>query len=269
MGITLVKDYTAAPKIQVTIGSPDGTAISSITLYRVVGTTLTLTRVQPSSGASTAYIEDFEMPWDVPVAYRSVMTYNAGYHDVNTSLATTVVPSTAWAIHPLAPSLSFPLDAGSFAVAGVTEHGDTAWAATRTLHDVLDSPYPVPVRVGSGARKASATSLRVSTRTAAEAGALRAALNDQTPLLIRVPGSFQWDWEAGYYDVGDVTAGRVLQFGPLEDRVFTLPLQRVAEPVGTQQANWSYPQLTTDFADYPSLTAAFADYPSLQANNRS
>lgn len=268
MPVTITTDYTAAPKVGITITTPDGSSMTAVTLYRVTGSLVEQTRVQPLTGFASRYIEDFEMAWDAPIAYRAVMTYGGGTV-TQTSSTVTVTSAAAWAIHPTSPALSARIDVLDTAAAGIGTIGDSTWAATRTVHAVLDSPYPVPVRVGAGARVATATSLRVRTRTTAEAAAMRALLDNQTPILIRIPAVWGWDWEDGFYDVGDVTASRISKYAAEHGRDFALPLQRVTTPAGGQQSNWSYPQLLNDIADYPTLRARFADYPSELANTRS
>lgn len=267
MSITATLDYTAAPKAEIIVTSPDTSAITAVTLYRVVGTTKTLTRVQPSTGTASQYVEDYEAPWAQQLTYQAVVTYNSGKSTATyTSAAVTINPGVAWAIHPTTPALSVQLDALDFTTMGIVSLGSVRWAANRTLHTVLNSPYPVPTSTGD--RVASSGTLTVSTKTLDEKVALRALLNDQTPILIRIPTQWGWGWDDGYYDIGDVDLDRPLQYGPDPSRTFTLPYQRTTAPAGGQESTWSYQQLTTAFADYPSIHASYADYPAVTANNQ-
>lgn len=266
MPITVTTDTSPAPHTEITITSADGTAITAVTLTRIVGTTATVTRVQPGTGTASQYVEDYELDWDTPVTYRASITSTGGTTTA-TSAPVTVTAAQVWAIHPTIPTLSIPIDSADITRLGLTSLGDISWAANRTLHTVLDNPYPVPVV--TGVRAVAAGTIGIATTSPAEQYALRALLNDHTPILIRVPDSWGWDWEDGYYDIGDVTASRPNQYGPDPHRVFTLPYQRVAAPAGGQQSAWSYPQLIAAYADYPSMRAAYADYPSLTGNNRS
>lgn len=267
MPISVTTDYTPAPHAEITITSADGSAITAASLYRVTGSLRELTRVQPGTGTASQYVEDYALDWDTPVTYQVSVTYNSGAStSTYTSTVVTITSTQAFAIHPTNPPLSLPIDSASTTVIGVASLGDITWAANRTLHTVLDNPYPVPSITGN--RAAAAGQITLSTTTAAEQNALRAILNDHTPLLIRVPDSYGWDWEDGYYDIGDVTAGRPLMYGGDPHRTFTLPYQRVASPAGGQQSAWSYPQLIAAYADYPTLRATYDDYPSVVGDNR-
>jgi hypothetical protein len=171
-----------------------------------------------------------------------------------------------WALHPLTPALSVALDDGSGSGIGVTTHGDETLASTLTRHVILGSDRAVFTKTGP--RAVAAGQLVLRTTTAAERVAVNALIKDQTPLLIRVPVAWGWDWEDGFYQLTDVTRGRVSQYGPDASRQYTIAYEQVDAPAGGVQSTWSYPALTTAFADYPSMTRGFADYPSLQANIR-
>lgn len=263
MTITVAGTATAVPGVGVTVTA--GATITAIQLFRTASGVTELTRVQPRPGHSTVYVEDYELPWDVPVTYKAVYTASGSFTDTATPV--TVSSTSAWAIHPVFPSsLSVQLDRpGGTGETWVISIGTATRAANSSTHLVIGSAYPVVVTTGP--RLAGTGTAVIGTASDAAEGALWALLDDQSPILLRVPDSFGANFANGFYSIGDVAADRI-GVASLGLRQFTLPLTRVAAPAVTQQLAWDYPSLTAAFADYGALTAAFADYGSLTADRQ-
>lgn len=258
------------PQCEVTLSTPDGTAMTAVSLSRTASGVTAPTRVQPSTGLASRYLEDPEAPWDTWVTYTATMTYNGGASSqtvTSAPVALTPSPAAIWAIHPLVPSRSMILDVGDFASAGIASIGALNRAAQANQHKILGGSLPVVTKIG--ARLAVAGSLELTTMTLAERNALFSLTNDETPIIIRIPSSWAWGWEDGYFAIGDLGEGRRIQYGPDAARTWTVPFQKVAAPAGTQQSDWSWGGLLAGYADWPSVAAGFGDWNAVTGNNPS
>lgn len=250
-------------EIQIDMG---GSTIEAVTLSRTVYGITANTRVQPGTGSAYEYVEDYDEPWDTNVVYAATVTTGSGTVTLTASAAQ-LSSAAAWAIHPLTPALSVCIDQQDSDQIGVIGIDTASRTAQSTQHQILGAARPITTRVGP--RSSVRGVLRIATVTALDEDRLWALVDDQTPLLIQFPSGWGVNWEFGYYDIGDVSADRVLQWSGDPRRTFTLPFTVVDPPAVTQQSQWGYAQLLHDFADYPSVAASFVDYPSLLSNSRS
>lgn len=259
MSITAVVGTSAsgAPRVALTISSSNGSTITSVVLSRTVAGATVPTRVQPTVGPSPRTSFDYEADWDTNVVYTAVVVSGAGT-ETFTSPAVVVSAAVPWVIHPTTPALSFCLDQATPLAAGVRTLGNISRAATDTPHNVLGSPYRTYTKTGP--RAAAVTQLEVVTVTTLEAQAVRALVYDLTPVLIRVPASWSWDFENGYYRIGDVDEARRIQYGAEPSRVFTLPLERVDQPAGSQQAERTWANVLNDFSSWAAVRAAYSTW---------
>jgi hypothetical protein len=266
-GISVAASTVARPpRFEITITATGGQPMTAVTLNRTSGGVTTGTRVQPPTGFSTQYVEDYEAPWGADVVYAATVTTTSGT-TTYTAPPVALHPWGAWLIHPIAPTLSVCVDSPGAALGAAVMGVDAiSRASTVTRHQVLGSPRPVVTRAGN--RASSEGKMTVATLSAELEDKLWAVLDDQTPVMIQFPTEWGTNWEAGYYDIGDVDAARygILRNEPA--RIFTLPFVRVDSPAGTQQARWSYAQLDAAFPDYPSMIAAYSDYGSLLTNRQ-
>lgn len=263
--MTIATTLTASPLPGIGITVTAGSTITAIQLFRTADGVKELTRVQPRTGTTSVYVEDYELPWDVDVVYSA--TYTASGSHTDTADPVNVSSTSAWAIHPVFPSalsvqIDQPYGSGSVAVLSV---GAVSREVPTTLHNIIGSRYPVPV--WSGPRYAGTVTMSLFTRTSADEDAVWSLIDEPTPILFRFPDSYGTNFDDGFYAVGKVDCDR-LGAAAEQSRQFTLPLTRVAAPAITQQLAWDYPSLTAGFADYAALTAAFADYPSELKNVR-
>lgn len=256
----------APPRVQVTIASPDGSAITAVSLIRTGPDGTIATRVQPVAGPSPVTVFDYEAPADQPVTYAATITYAAGSVATYTSGYVTLAPAAAWLIHPTTPALSVCLDQQRFDVMGIVSIGKVIRPEIKTKHRIQGSEYQIVMK--SGPRGASQTSMQVATVTAQERAALVSITRDQTPLLLQIPAAWGWDWENGYYDLADVGVDRILQYGPQPRRVVDFALERVEAPVGSQQAVWTWAGETVANASWNAVKAAYATWADVLTNVR-
>lgn len=266
MSITVTPDTTAMPpRFEVTVATPDGSAVTSISVTRTANGTTSPIRFAATAGPSPRLVNDYEAPWGVPVVYTATVTHGSTT-ETYTATAATLAPAFPWAIHPTTPSLSVCLDTGDPTVMGVIATGTVGRAATTVKHRIIGAKYQLVTKTGP--RAASTGQLSLATVTPLEQDAIWAAVDDQTPLLIQFPAGWGWDWEDGYYDVGDVTADRFIQYGPEPRRVFTLPLERVEAPAGNQQPERTWADVLSGFATWTDVAAAYADWTGVETDTR-
>ena len=263
--VTPIDTGSAAPRFSVAVSSSSGAAITAVSLTRTAQGVTEYVRQQPAPGPSPRLVNDYAMPWATPVVYTATVTTAAGTETFSSPTAV-IDPQKPWLIHPTTPALSRVLDSGTFQQMGVVSIGAVTRPATTTAHDIIGSEFRVITK--SGPRAASRTQLEVATVTADEQQALLAMTRDQTPLLIRMPGSWQWDWEDGYYDVGQIDVNRFFQYGPERRRVFTLPLERVEAPAGGLQAERTCADVLAAFSTCSDVSAAYATSTDLLTDTR-
>lgn len=256
------------PQFEVTITSPDGSAITAISLSRKVAGILTPTRVQPLAGAASRFIADPEGPWDSSVIYTATTTSGAGTVTESSAPATLVPsPLAIWAIHPTVPGRSMPIDVADFSQVGIAELGEVTYKSQATLHSILGGTVPTLTKVGNRAQASGSMSL--TTVSLADQAKLLALLNDETPILLREPAAWGWGLDEGYYAIADVGFARRLMYGPEPSRTARLPLQKVAAPAGVQQSAWDWGGMTAGNADFGTVSARYADWNALTGNNPS
>jgi hypothetical protein len=266
MSIDVVaQSINTPPRIQVTIATPDGSTITAVNLTRTANGTTSNVRAQPPAGPSPILTYDYEPPRETGCVYAATVTHG-GVTETYTSTPVTLTPALPYLIHPTTPALSMVLDQASFDLMGVVQIGDESRAALTTKHRILGSEFQVVTKTGP--RAAATMSMQIATVTQAERLALLALTRDQTPLLITVPSALGWDWDDGYYDVGDIGTGRMEQYGGNLRRTFTLPLERVEAPAGTQQAQRTWTSVLAENATWADVAARYATWADLLTNTR-
>lgn len=254
------------PRVVLSISSTSGATITAISLSRTVSGATVPTRVQPTVGPSPRTVNDYEEDWDTAAVYTAVVSTASGT-ETFTSAPVTVTSAYPWAIHPTTPALSICLDKATTAAAGVQLIGNVTRAATDTPHNVLGSAFRTYTKTGP--RSAPTVQLVLTTVTVLEAQAVRALVNDLTPILLRVPSSLGWDIDNGYYRIGDVDEARFQQYGPDHTRTFTLPLEQVEEPAGSQQSERTWANVLNDFPSWASVRAAYSTWTNVLTDTRS
>lgn len=198
-----------------------------------------------------------------------VYSYPAATNIVQASSPVTLSPADAWLVNVATPSLSFPLSGSSPFKAGI-DYIDTVTNPTNTTrHQILGTDRMLPVTTGP--RGDDETEMGIYTATNAERIALRALLKPDIPLLVNIPENWGYEFESGFYSIGDVESAR--QADPRHGasmRRTKLPMVRVSSPVVTvQNSGWSYAALAVELPTYTSVPMSFATYADLASNTRS
>jgi hypothetical protein len=266
VSITVTPQPDAAPpRFQVSVATPGGQPITALTFYRTAGGRTEATRFQPGPGPASRITVDSEAPWDSPVVFAATVTYGSTT-ETYTAAPAFLSPAFPWLIHPTTPALSRCLDQDTFTRMGVVSIGAVSRAATTTRHSIIGAKYPIVTKTGP--RSGSQLQMQIATTSAQEHADLWALLDDQTPLLIRVPDAWEWDWEDGYYDVADASADRFEQYGPTRQRTFTLALARVEAPAGDLQPQRTWADVKAGAATWADLARGYNDWTSVLTDTR-
>jgi len=98
---------------------------------------------------------------------------------------------------------------------------------------------------------------------------MNALLRDGSPLLVRVPTTFDIGFDEGFYSVGDVGRARQAQKPGNTWRDFTLPLTGVQSPIASvTNSGWSWAGLAGAFPTWAQVAAAFATWSDVSTNTR-
>lgn len=177
----------------------------------------------------------------------------------------TLTPADGWLVHPASPGLSFPLAASG--AAGIRSIGEIRNASKATVHEILGSSTPVTTTNGN--RGADVTSMVVAIDSYAEEVALKALLEDETPLLVNIPPSLGASFDYGFYQVGDTSRGRLEQMPELALRDYVLPLTQVQSPIVTQtNTGWSWAALAVAFPTWAAVLAAYETWADVATDTR-
>lgn len=169
----------------------------------------------------------------------------------------------AWLIHPTFSSLSKSIDPGQhkFRDDGINVDVATKTSATRaaraTRHD--PSGRKQSVIFTSGPRAAGEWDLKLYARRLQDRDSINDLCDDQSPLLLRSPAGWVWDLPDGWYSVGDLTEDRPKPRLDQSDRIVTLPLTPVPEPLVRLAPVWTY---AADFLRNPTYQDSRDEFPT-------
>lgn len=228
-------------------------AVNGAALYECFRTVPTLPPKASIITASQSVIDDV-----------TIEGYGAPIPLAETADPVTLTPDEAWLIHPSKPSLSVPIgeDNGN----GFVADGAMVMPATATTHHPLGED--LGITVVNGPRWGDQGSVVFHTQDADGRKAMRALLRDQTPILIRVPPSWDIDFDDGFYAVRDVRVSRLEQMPGFVVRQFELPIERVLAPSVNVESSWTYAALALAFASYDAVALAYEDYTAVLADDR-
>lgn len=246
----------APPRVLIELTTGSAATFTSIKLYR----DSVLVRTQPSVGSATASATDYFAPFGKTVTYRAVT-------NVGTFTAQVVLNvDRAWLIHASQQSFSLPLGKGGAPVASIKAIGDVSTPSSATRHQVLGSSLPVTKR--TGARAAGTRTITLQSFTDVEASNISQLLNDDSPILIRLPASWPVRFTEGWYAVGDFSELLPFDHPGYYYREWELPVQQVVEPKLIVRQLWSWATLAASDLTWDSLPDSFDSWYDLTVNNR-
>lgn len=229
---------TKATAVTVTRIDPDG---SVSTVKTADGNPLTLT-VSGSSNVGLLY--DYLMP------LGSGITYSTAEAPGTTSAEVIVGSEVVWLVHPGLPAISMPITVASL--------GARTYPTMRGVHRPMGRASAVVVT--DGTRKAAEYDLSIYTADDGEREALSALLADSQALLLNVPSSKGWGVTHEFISIGDVTETRVSRVAPISDRIWSMSVTVVDQPVGGTQAERTYVDVLADFSTYAAVRTNYANY---------
>lgn len=182
-----------------------------------------------------------------------------GEEAFSASASTTLDVDAAWLIHPSQPSLSIPIDFGiggdrSLRFIEASSGDSRSSNAQSTIHRPIGRRRAVVIT--SGPRQADEWTLVIGAPTVAAKNAVRAIVDDQTPLLLRFPAGKSQDLPDDWYSVGDVDISRITPHAIIPLTLITLPLIPVDEPIVRQGALWTWSDVVIK---YPTWADVIAD----------
>lgn len=193
---------------------------------------------------------DYEAPLDEPFTYRATSTARPG-ESVTSPQYTLTSAGRTWLKHPGRPFLNTTVEIG--------QAPDWSRPTTQGVFDVLGRTSPIAVTMR---RSAPRGDLVVNTVADADAAALRALLDDGSPLYLQTPDGYG----VGnvYVSVGDVAEARLTHVGTETARRWTLPLIVVDRPAGGVIAfgnSWS--DVLGEYASWSALLEAEGTWESV------
>lgn len=243
--VTLAEPENTPPRVRLQVT----TSLTSLTVYRVAQDG-TRTPVRTYDGGPLETPGGSGLLFDPELPYGEPITYSSDDPATTPSAAVTVSSDDVWLGHP-----GVPVRSQTITVAGLSAREYEANASVR---------YPLgrefPIVATDGRRKAPVYTLTVRTRTLDSLGRLQELLADLSPLLLNVPADKGWGQVAEYVQIGRVTMGRIVQWGPHKYREWQLPCTVVGRPPGGSQAEITYAYSEALYPTYADRLAAHATY---------
>jgi hypothetical protein len=245
-GITAVPEPgNYPPRVRLEITKAAGSATGQVLRTGADGRAVPVRQGDPATLTAGAWVGyDYEIRYNQLARYEWVPTTGARL----TSSDVRLDVANPWLIHPGIPALSCPVI--------VKLIDDEVIRGSGGLHDVLDSPYAVPV--SNGGRKAPNFQVILKTLTKAERDALDQLFFDQAPLLLQMvypaftdESEYRWVW------FGDISRSRRSQVYADSCRIWGLPASEVARPLGGIRAQRSWADL---LLECPTWAAVLAKY---------
>lgn len=166
----------------------------------------------------------------------------------------------AWLIHPIFPDLSISIDANRRRWEGLSIEQVSASQITRAAQSTVIRTIgrERAVVVTNGNRAAGEWILKLFAPRLVDRDSVDAITRDQSPLLLRMPPSFEWDIPDDWYSVGNTDDDRVLRrAGQFIYREYTLPLTPVDPPPLVQGAEWTWADVVATYATWADVLAAY------------
>lgn len=245
LGLALTPQLaTTPPSYRVTVSETGSPSVGSVTVLRTDPDGLTRP-VRTTDGGplpisgGTATVTDNEVPFGVPVTY-SIAVNN------NPTIAGNLQVPEAWLIHLGVPSKSVMLPT-------IAELTDREQDTAAVVLQPMDRPRPLTIAGSS--RPSETGGLVVQTSTSSELVAMRALLDDDSVLLFNVPPSLGYLEPTAYVSIGRARAARLVDYGPEQRRLWTLPYQVVDRPAGGTRAQVAHADVSARFARWSDISA--------------
>lgn len=190
------------PRVEIVIATGSAATITALDLRRDGVAVRTL----PDLGLSTVVIYDYESSYGVPVTYTAEVTTTSGAESLSASV--TVAVDKLWLIHPRQPTISVPvgLTAGATFLTSIGLGTSTVQAAR---HRVIGAGRDVVMSYGRR-NDTAYPEFSIMTTTEGEAAAVADLLRDETPILVRIPASWDANFIEGFYAVENWTSAPVV-----------------------------------------------------------
>lgn len=223
---------TIPPRVKIEISTGSAATITALDLRRDGEPVRSL----PSLGLSTVVIYDYEASYGVPVTYTAEVTKSVGSDSLSGSV--TLSSDLLWLVHPRQPSLSFPVS-NTGEVAFLTAIGSASSATQAARHRVIGASRDVIMSYGKRS-DSSYSSFEIMATTESESRALASLLQDETPILVRFPASWDADFVEGFYAVETWSSSPVVDRSGNWYTRWALPLAPAVAPKVIVQADNSY-----------------------------
>lgn len=205
-------------------------------------------------GGTTRQIPDYEIPFDVPVRYRTIksdLDGNAVGSTFNLSATVTLQGGSAclWWVHPV----SEPDLIGGFVPVG---EGPATLAAERGISYGVGAVYPI-TQLGQRQRRSNAK-LTFVARTNTERDELEAAMGAASVICVRGPAAH--GWARRFVVLGNLTETHLI---PFQGHGWTMsaPYWEVERTTGAVSSfGATYDQLAEAFTTYATLTAGYGTF---------
>jgi len=245
------------PRVLIELESDTGEVFESIRLYR----DNQLVRTQPSTGGLTASAVDYFMAVQKETVYRAVTDQGV--------FTTTVLMASpnALLIHASQPTFTVEVGKDRTSTTTFLAIGDVTSSSAATLHRPIGSAVSIAKR--SGPRPLGSRAVLLQTFTADQAIALDRILADDTPILFRMPGSWQVRFTDGWYQVTGYNEALPFDMPAEYYREWSLTLEPVAEPKLIVNEIWSWEALRDSGETWESLPLVWDTWVDLRINNRS
>jgi hypothetical protein len=240
------------PRVRLNVSASAGETSTVVTRLDPDGVTRTVRTTDgadlPISGG-TALVYDYEMP------YGQTVNYSSEESPATVSADVTVDEDQVWLVHPGVPDRSLPIT--------VQALDARQRKVQRGVYYPLGGKYAIVHT--DGQRKSSEYTLSLYTATDDDRAALDELFDDAGVLLLNIPAGKGWGISWEYVAVGDVTESRPFRVASLPDRIWSLPVVVVDQPVGGTQSQRTWTDVVADYSTWSQVKAHYPTWAALLA----
>lgn len=228
---------------------------------KLISSTLTRdgvkTRSQFQNGQPATELEDYEAPYGTFFSYHVMGQYTVSDapgaiipFDIYAASGT-LDPGAAWLVNPVRPELSVQVDYGTCVGEGIflQAQGDIVKPPNVSVLNPVGRAKPIII--SRGPRAADMFELTFLAYSTADADKMVAVLENQSAVLLQIPGYFDYGISSGWYYVGDLSISRPADFSmKVPIRRLTLPVTATASPVAFPAKIRSYGTVLVEAGTY-------------------